>query len=279
MENRKIICDNMIWYHLGANSFDIYDVKKMNLIGTYLNMIELLGTEKWFDENRFVESRNEVINAIKAFYIYAKEVRFEPPLIYLIKEKVDFPSFGQTLFSEIIKIADGIIDENFIKNCCENKKKDDFEFTQTVTSWKAHYLKLFGNDKEFRKTRKVAHRGKRAQLDSVKSVEQIEIVKLLNHLKISWDSNSVVDFTNHELFLKARVNFIKQLELSNDEIDSHDYYDLHNFIYVAKNEVYWTCENWQKDLFKQINSSNYLFQEIKCPDSNIKKPSRNSALV
>jgi hypothetical protein len=263
---KEIICDTNIWYGLGDGS--IIKPNNSRLIATWNNMVEIGFSHQNIKEKINVEL---VQKAAKAILVYADEIIENDPFAYSANKfepTLDIKTKSlKHILQEIVK--DGLPSENTFQENCEAYKmfmKIKDEFAGNLNSEKPSIREsVYVNNIEKNKFKK----SDCLQIDEQAYSILLYIERFLDkehELNIIIQDNQ--DFKNtielikskFELYVFTKQKFLKKWVLDKDmNIDSNDFYDLLNLVYVEKGQYYWTKERRWISAMQEAGMVKYIW--------------------
>lgn len=248
MENQKVICDTMIWYHIANGKIDTAKLKNLDLYSTYINLFELRKTPNLLKDWKFVKK------AVRALHDYHKGVFETHPIEFIIKKQ--FPeyackddSYKQTFkeFETLMEMDDNTeIPEEVIKKM----QKSIDEFAQ-IAQRDADNInsKLPELRKKIKETvGKKVHR----------EIESYPLIYEVVNVYVQKQTNGEValdiekyPWNEIELFVKTWDNYFKELEVSgNRKFQPNDWQDIFAMVYVKPGYKFASGENKWIDLIR-----------------------------
>lgn len=265
----KIIFDTNIWYELAKGNLTLPQID-LPIFRTYINIDELSVTPKLIND---FKTAKKIIDYFYSFEENKNKLIIRNPLEYLIN--MDNAQNGEfcgqhyqihyeSILNFIKNISLGLITEDkmsLIKDVIYNRKNELIEPTN-----------LFQKNIDIRK-KQFPYIGKKIDASVVWKTNTIDETKDFIKLLICLMSPSKYiissNFAWHgiELFVKVLDTHIKKLIIKPEpKIDSNDWYDLFNMIYVQPNDKYWTADTYWLNTIKEAKMSKYLLY-----DTNVNK--------
>jgi len=258
MDKMTIICDTNIWYQLGYGIKREPNKSNHDLIGTWINIIELCKTPNII--YRFTDVKNAVI----ALYKFHSMIIPDNPFDYIIK--LDNPAYQSNtddietiikaferlmIINEKAEIDEGLKTEfyDIILN-----KVDDFQNiaddTNKIINNVRQNIKQFSNKK--------VHRA----LNTLTMTKDFinKLISVYTQGKISLSAN--FDWEQIDLFIFTLNSYFKELELHPSlKFNRNDWYDLFSLAYVKPAYRYWTFEakTWQRLISTDKFYQQYLY--------------------
>lgn len=261
----KVICDTMIWYDI-INGIVIPEERKdAFLIGTGLNIIELMTTEN------YIYNFNLVRDTLGALQEHHDEIIDDDPIDYILiyETNIEYESKSRNEIRQNLAAFNLIVDGEINVNDFDDEKKnklnkliDEFntpvnELVESMNNCleetKANGIAKYGSKNNFK-------RELRNNLNTKYEVQEM-IHKLLN---IRYGSNidkSLINWNNLELLIEIWDTCLKEKILqTNSNFKPNDYFDIMNMAYVSEIDLYWTREtSWLNLMKKKTETLKYLY--------------------
>lgn len=237
-EFRPIICDTMIWYHIAKGDIEIENIGKLHLVGTFVNVLELLTTSN-FHGNEGHFSEHPLCSMLK----HCKEFRLVDPLAYAYQKhnSAFVPSNQLTIDS----VRDWIrnhespsfgLDSRQSLEWTGLRENERIGFINGIEPKLTELRKKFSN-KNHRRNYLANHQ---ELIGNAKKGLGLEIMKnlgvIFNGDDFPW--KAVAPYLACRIHYEVKMNLNPQMKAN-----PNDARDLWNLLYVNPNELYLSLEN------------------------------------
>lgn len=250
-ENGKInvICDTMLWYHISKTRVKDDFKLKHNLIGTYINAIELNATENLI---KYHEDANQAIISLNKFAYYIIE---HDPFDYIIIENIN-PEYSNVIDYGLFESLSTLIKYDLSDFLNDHVKvKELREFIDTVNE---PYIRLSDGINtalpELRKT--YSNKQSFKASSTVWEVYDMVLKIIIERINIKIEHS----LENCELFIVMQDKYFRMLITDEKfKAEPNDFNDLMNMVYVGKNDKFYTQEKKWIEFAKQAKMYDKYF--------------------
>ena len=243
---QRVICDTNIWYNLASGAIKLEDLKDVALIGTFINLRELV-----YSQN--LKSKPEIVRAACGCLIkYAEDIILKDPVMHLvgmqqIVEGSEKKGFG--LLNEARNLSLGaLISEEVLNKELLEKEALGIEGTNNAM--------VFLEEIRPRIIDKKSHRANK----DYKAIQDFYNVVIGNYTNNEYLLNDNFKWSKVDLLIKTTLEFFQELELSSTmKFKINDWADFFILSYVQPGDKFWTFENKWKRIITQAACGEYLF--------------------
>ena len=233
-ENGKInvICDTMLWYHISKTRVKDDFKLKHNLIGTYINAIELNATEN------LIKYHEDAIQAIISLNKFAYYIIEHDPFDGFILQNID-PDYPNVIDYNVLESLAILIKydvSHFLQDPL--KIKEVREFIDTVNE---PYVRLSNEINAALPDLRKTYSNKQSFKASQTNWEIYNMVVEIIAQRIKTEGNYKLE--NCEFFIVMQDKYFRML-ISDEKFkaEPNDFNDLMNMVYVGKNDKFYTQE-------------------------------------